>query len=565
MSGFADESGFIVPLLRSLTAIGKQGHRAQYGSAILDVLFGMTNPKLTADKVQSPAAGAASVSQSSQPATSPSRYERLKTFFSFPTMCMFLLAAVIFGFCVKQIAEPDIWWHLRNAAYLFQHHAFPSVDTYSFGAAGAPWLDHEWLSEIPFFLAFRAAGLQGILALYFAVVVLIYGGVYYLACQAGADCKDGAVVTLLAIFLGVVSIGPRVLLFGWLCMVGLLLVLDRFQHTGKGLWLLPPLFAIWTNLHGSWVFGMVVLVLTIASGLFEGAWGSVVARRWSSAEITKLLPAFVASLAALFVNPFGYRLVLYPFDFLFRQQSNVQYVAEWQPVDLSTGDGKLAYIVIFGLLAAALFSCRRWQVRDVLLTAFALWAGLSHARFLFFIGLIVVPILAPSLKLFPPYDRELDKPWLNAIIMAGVVCGSIVFFPSAAQLQQNVDETFPRAALEFMQREHINGRIFNQYLWGGYMEWKAPELKPFVDGRADIFVYNGALDDHRRATTIEAPIEVLDKYRFDYALLQPDRPLTYLLQNSSAWRVVYSDKVAVLFERVAAGATATPRLKVQSN
>ena len=176
---------------------------------------------------------------------------------------MFLLAAVIFGFSVKQIAEPDIWWHLRNAAYLFQHHSFPSVDTYSFTAAGSPWMNFEWLSEVPFFLAFKAMGLQGLLLVYFSLLVLIYIGVYHRSCRAGADCKDATLATLLAIFLGVVSIGPRTLLFGWLCMVGLLLVLDRFQRTGKGLWLLPPLFALWINLHGSWIFGVVVLVLTI--------------------------------------------------------------------------------------------------------------------------------------------------------------------------------------------------------------------------------------------------------------------------------------------------------------
>ena len=42
-------------------------------------------------------------------------------------------------------------------------------------------------------------------------------------------------------------------------------------------------------------------------------------------------------------------------------------------------------------------------------------------RFLFFAGLIIVPILAPRLELFPPYERELDKPWLNAVIMAGIL------------------------------------------------------------------------------------------------------------------------------------------------
>src|ERR1022692_2921769 len=97
------------------------------------------------------------------------------------------------------------------------------------------------------------------------------------------------------------------------------------------------------------------------------------------------------------------------------------------------------------------------------------------------------------------------------------------------------------------------------------MEWNAPELKPFIDGRADIFVYNGILDDHRKATTIEAPLEVLDKHRIDYAILEPNRPLTYLLEHSPAWHPIYSDKVTVLFERTPATVTAATPLKVQSN
>jgi hypothetical protein len=476
---------------------------------------------------------------------------------------MFLLSAVIFGFSVKQIAEPDIWWHLRNTAYLFQHHSFPSVDSYSFGAAGSPWLAHEWLSEIPFFLGFKAMRLQGLLVVYFAVLVLIYAGVYYRSCRAGADCKNATVTTMLAIFLGVVSIGPRVLLFGWLCMTVLLLVLDRFQSTGKGLWLLPALFALWINLHPSWVFGMVVLVLTIASGLAEGEWGLVVAHRWTSGKLKKLLLVFAASLAALFVNPFGPKLVLYPFDFLFRQPSNMMHIAEWRSVDFSTADGKLALIMIVALLAAVLFSSRPWRLDQTLLTVFAVWAALSHARLLFFAGLIVVPILAPRLNLFPPYERELDKPWLNAGIMAAIVGSIMFFFPSDAQLLQKVDEQYPTAALEFMQRQHLNGKIFNQDWWGGYMEWNAPELKPFIDGRADIFVYNGTFDDYVKAALFQSPLEVLDKYKFDYVLLEPAKPLAYLLERSPAWHPIYTDKVAVLFER--APATAAAPLKVQAN
>jgi hypothetical protein len=277
-----------------------------------------------------------------------------------------------------------------------------------------------------------------------------------------------------------------------------------------------------------------------------------VARRWTPEELRKLLFAFAASLAALFVNPFGYKLVLYPYMLLLRQQGVMQNIEEWQPVNFSTPNGKLGLAVIFALLAAALFSRRRWRLDEVLLASFALWAALSHLRFLFFAGLIIVPILAPRLTLFPPYERELDKPWLNAIIMAAVVGSMVFFFPSAAELQQKVDEEYPKAALEFMRRQQLNGKIFNQYKWGGYMEWHAPNLKTFVDGRADIFVYNGVFEDFLRATAIKDSFEILDKYKIDYVFLQPKEPMVYLLGHSAAWRQIYGDKVAVLLERTPA-------------
>jgi hypothetical protein len=232
-------------------------------------------------------------------------------------------------------------------------------------------------------------------------------------------------------------------------------------------------------------------------------------------------------------------------------------VEEWQSVDFSAGNGKLALLVILSLLAAAVFSRRRWRLDEVLLTAFALWAALSHVRFLFFAGLILAPILAPRLQLFPPYEPEIDKPWLNAGIIAAIVGSLVFFFPSAAQLQRKVDEEYPRAALEFMQRQHLNGRIFNQYGWGGYMEWNAPELKPFIDGNANVFVYNGTFEDYAKATLIQTPFEVLDKYRIDYALLGSKQPLGYLLQHSPAWRPIYTDKVAVLLERTPASGGAS--------
>ena len=92
-----------------------------------------------------------------------------------------------------------------------------------------------------------------------------------------------------------------------------------------------------------------------------------------------------------------------------------------------------------------------------------------------------------------------------------------------------------------------------------------PEFKPFIDGRGDIFMYNGIFEDHVSAMRIKQPFEILDKYKIDYVFLPPEQPLSYLLEHSAAWHSIYNDKVAVLFERIPASSAVVTGSKPQSN
>jgi len=469
--------------------------------------------------------------------------------FSFPSICAMVAVLFIFGLCLHSLPEPDFWWHLRNGQQIVQFHTIPKFDTYTFGAAGAPWLDHEWLSEVCLFLAFKLWALRGVFALYFALAAAIYAVTFCVSLTASADSISTLLVTIVAVMLGSISFGPRPLLFGWLCMAVVLLVLERFHHGKSGIWILPPLFALWVNFHGSWVFGIVVFGATIVSGLIEGDWGLIATSRWTHRQLNTLLLVFATSIAALFVNPFGYRLPLYPFDLLLRQPSNMKFVEEWQSVNFGKGSGKVALVALLALLVTSLFSGRRWRLDQVLIAVFGIWMGLSHVRLLFFLGLVMTPILATRLNLFPPVGPQRNRPVINAVIIA-VMVGWIVFsLPSESALQKDVNDKFPTAALDYMQRQHITGRVFNEDWFGGYMEWTAPGIKPFTDSRADIFVYNGTFDDYVRAVRIVKPFEVLDKYHIGYVLIGPDSPLVYVLKRSPNWRVLYSDNVAVLLGR----------------
>ena len=473
-----------------------------------------------------------------------------RNFFSFRLLWFSIVALEISLLANLRIADSDIWFHLRNAHELLTRHSFLRADLYTFTAAGTPLVNFEWLSELPYYFAFQAWAQRGLLAVYLVLLWMIFAAVYYLALRRGANCGEAALVTMAGVALGCYSFGPRMLHFGWVCLLALLLVLDRFQRTGKGIWVLPPLFALWINLHGSWIFGFVILGIYIASGLVEGRWSNVVAERWTHGQLRKLLIASAASAVALLLNPYGYKLVWYPFELLHRQEAVRDNIIEWQSVDFHTGWGKLALLLIFALLVAAWFSSKPWPLRDVLLVLFALTASLMHIRFLLFAAIILTPILAPRLQLFTPYDPEKDKPWLN-LAMAALIVGIIVWaFPTNAQLQRNIDSQFPRDALRFMQQKNITGRLFHYYDFGGYIEFNAPQVKTFADGRADIFIYNGIFDDYLKINKIDAPFELLDKYKIDYVLFPVDKHLDYVLDHSTGWRTIYQDKVVKLYARV---------------
>jgi hypothetical protein len=475
-----------------------------------------------------------------------------RNFFPFSILWFSIVALEVSLLADLRIADADIWFHLTNARELLSRHSFLRADLYTFTAAGTPLLNFEWLSELPYYFAFQAWGLRGLLAIYLSLLLIIFAAVYYLAMRRGANCAEAALVTMAGVAIGWYSFGPRMLHFGWLCLVVLMVVLEHFESTGKGLWVLPPLFVLWINLHGSWPVGFVVLGACIVSGLMEGRWNNVVATRWTRCELRSLLVIFAASAIALLANPYGYKLLWYPFELLNRQQAVRDNIIEWRSVDFHSGWGKLAMLMIFALLTAAWFSPKPWKLRDIFFVLFALATSLSHLRFLLFASIILVPILAPRLRLFTPYDAGKDKPWLNLALAAAIAAMIVWSYPSAAQLQENIDSQFPRDALRFMQQNLIKGRLFHYYDFGGYIEFNAPEIRTFADGRADIFIYNGVFEDYLKINQIDRPFELLDRYKIDYVLFPVDKHLDYLLDHSTAWRTIYQDKVVKLYERVPA-------------
>ena len=456
------------------------------------------------------------------------------------------------------MADPDIYWHLRDAQFMATGHRWIRHDMFAYTTAGMPWIDHEWLAELPFYAAFHLGGTHGLFWLTTALLGLIFAGVYLLARKSSGSPLAAWIVTVAAIVLGTVSYGPRTLLFGWICLVLLLLLLARFEKSRKAgdaiaekrtLWLIPPLFALWINLHGSWLIGLTLLAVYVGCGLFEVHLGAIHGRRWRAEERRLLLVLLGCSMAALFLNPYGWRLTAYPFDLAFNQKLNIAHVEEWQALDSHTIRARVFFALLGGGFVAQLVRRRAWAPYQLAFCFTGIYAALLHTRFLFLAAILSLPLFAEDLAWEPHPPARKDKSLLRLSLLGLAVVSTIRISQSRMAV---VSETagYPTQALPFLRSFHPQGPVLNDYLWGGYLELYAPNIPIFIDSRVDIFERRGIFRDYLEILEMKNTLAILERDRIRYVLFTRDSPLAYFLKQLPAWKIDYEDGTTVLLERI---------------
>ncbi len=492
----------------------------------------------------------------SNPVASPTS-RRLE--FGFEALLVSLLALVVLVFAMQPMADPDIYWHLRNAQTMVATGSWPRQDSFAYTTAGMPWIDHEWLAELPFYLVFQAGGATGLFLLTAVLLGFIFLGIYLLARRESGNPLAAWVLTLVSVVLGTVSYGPRTLLFGWVCLVCELLLLARFEESrrtgdsaGRALWLLPALFLFWVNLHGSWLIGFVLLTFYFLCGLLEVHVGAIQGRRWQTRE-RRLLPAVLGvSFAALFANPYGWKLVAYPFDLAFKQKLNIAHVQEWQPLDSHTLRARV-FLALLGFGFVAQIARRRtWTPHQLVFCFVGVYAACMHTRFLFLAAILSVPCFARDLACRPRTPPRESRGLLHLCLLGLAVfsAGRMYHFRKAG-----ISETtgYPAQALPFLRSFRPQGPLFNEYLWGGYLEFYAHNIPVFIDSRVDIFERRGTFQDYLDVLELKKTLAVLDKDRIRYVLFSRDSSLAYFLEQLPSWKIDYQDKTTILFERSGLG------------
>jgi hypothetical protein len=467
-----------------------------------------------------------------------------------------ILALGLFVMAAREVTDPDVWWHLRTGQWIVQTRQIPRADLYSFTRAGAPWIDHEWLSQIIMYGLYRAGG-WGALIIIFAAVFASALMLAFLR-SPGKPYIAGAII-LLGTFASAPSWGVRPQMLTFLLASVTLLLIDRSHAKPQLLWWIPPLLLLWTNLHAGYALGIALLILFAIGDALDVAFGF---SSWgeTSGRIGRLIAVTAVSLAVVAINPYGWRMYAYPFQTL-HSRTMAMYINEWNSPDFHEARYAPLLVMILASVLLPAVSPRRARPRDLLLLLVTTFAALRSVRHVPIYVLVAAPILSgmleswwaqtcPAKSLAPP-SLTPGKAAVNACLLAAFVV-FVVFrlnFLISHQSQAEA-KNFPAAALAFMQAHHSPGPMFNHYDWGGYLIWKLPQYPVFIDGRAD--VYGDALMDEFftlywvRQNNWR---QLLESHGVRMVLLPPDAPLVTALRETPDWKQIYADPMAVILTK----------------
>lgn len=465
----------------------------------------------------------------------------------------------------RLLLDGDTGWHIRVGEYILDHGTVPRTDLFSFSKPGEPWFAWEWGADVIYALLHRTWGLKGIVVLAAAQVALYATLVMRYSVWRGANALVTLGVGLLAVGASSVHYLARPHLFTLVLLpVSIwLLEADRARNT-RAVWLLVPLSAVWTNLHGGFMALIACVGMMMVGTAVEEWWRGT--HDWKAVRRYALLTA--ACSAATFANPYGYHLHEHIAKYLNSDWIR-EVVQEFQsPSFRAENILHFEVLLLAGLIASASVLSRK----SVVLPLWVLfWAhqSLGSVRHLTIYVTIAAPVVALELTLlWKELAERLPKSSVARILHdlgtdmvrnfrwtslwpAAMVAGLLVADFGILWPKDFPSLRFPVNMVKKHESKIRAGRVLTTDQWADYLIYKFyPHQRVFFDGRSDF--YGPALGKQyvRMSAGAHDWKQILDKHSFDVALIPPEWSLASLLKQDASWRLTEDDGKSLLFERV---------------
>ncbi|HET7594101.1 MAG TPA: hypothetical protein VFK49_01545 [Stellaceae bacterium] len=455
------------------------------------------------------------------------------------------------------LKDPDTYLHIAAGQWVIAHAALPVRDPFSHTMAGAPWIPHEWLSEVLLAGVYALAGWPGLVLL----TALCFAGALALLTRALLRCWEPFSALIVVGLSGALLSShllarPHVLALP--ILVAWCAALVRARDDGRAPPLLVlPLMTLWANLHGGFMVG-----LALAGFLgVEAAWASTTRQqRWRS---LRQWGGFVAlgTIAAL-LTPNGIHGLLLPFHLL-SMPTLQQSFSEWQSASFQRFEPLEAWLL--AMMFAAFAVGLRLPIPRLLLLLAMIHLALAHVRHADLVALVAPlvvssslgPQLAARIRATPSSTLgERVAALASPANAAGVaLTTAIVCVVGLLTLLRPIErpdgpET-PGAALAAAAKIGVSGPVLNSESFGGYLIFRG--VPTFIDGRiemyGDPFLRRYLAIDHGVTPALG---EALKQYGITWTLLHPQDGAVAALDHLPGWRRAYTGPDAVIHIRARA-------------
>ncbi len=461
------------------------------------------------------------------------------------------------------LADCDTGFHIKAGEFILDTRSIPKYDPFSLFSPPMPWPTHEWLSDVIMASIARISGLSGVVLFFIFVISATYS-ILFRVLRAN---KGNILVDIVLIVLVLVSSQMHWLarphMFTLLFLTAWYFILDSYQNDRISLlYLLPPIMLLWINLHGGFVLGFMTIVLYLLHNSAKAYLSDGTERESHKKKAKYLLLATLASFLLALVNPKGIHTFLFPFDVVSNRLIMDNYMEFRSPNFHYDALTPFRFLL---LLTVACFGMFRMKLNFIEMSLVLVFLNMSlfSVRYIPLFAIAVAPILSRhgNTMLGHANDRfsslvdrkakvqeSIDESARGYIWPVAAVL-FVICLAAGGRIDFRFDEKLkPVAAVEFLKKEHIPGRMFNKDEFGDYIIYSAyPRYKVFFDGRADIYG-NEKLQEYLNVANMRPGWEkVLDKYDINWIIYDTDSPLSQILAMKKDWKLVYTDNIASIY------------------
>jgi hypothetical protein len=453
--------------------------------------------------------------------------------------------------------DGDLPRHLLTGRYILETKTIPTTEPFVYPYQGQPYVSHEWLADVIFYLIVNYLGLAGLIV-FLATLLASTFTFLYTYISSRMDSR----LPVLVLFLW----GAAITSLNWVArphiismfMLAIWLILaDKLaRHEKLPLWVFFVAMILWSNLHGEFIAGMLVLLAYTVGWTMEFLFNRSGTDLQTGA---RLWGVFLISGVASLLNPATYHPYITILGFV-NNRYLMSRMAESNPPDFSRPE----FLVLLGLLAIsflllALHSKRLTTGQAFMLTGFSIMS-LMAARNIHLYGVVAPFVLAEtvagisSLKGIRSLESVLRnfKGKGNSIIwpaLSIILFGAIILGTRLRNIYSFDSPFFPSEAVTWLKSNPQEGRMFNDLNWGGYIEYHLwPAQKTFADSMADV-TGNMTLQYETVLTMSNGWENIFKKYQIKWVIMPPDSELVSFLENDPAWEIIHADPTAVILRQ----------------